>query len=60
MVDFAAKRLLYSLGLKRNLQGIASVAHPQLAVSTYNVVLYLYPTSSILIPQWEVNRKVIK
>lgn len=32
-MDFATKRLLYFLGLKGNLQGIASVAHPQLAVS---------------------------
>ena len=34
MTDFAMKRFLYLLGLKGNLQGIASVAHPQLAVST--------------------------
>ncbi|CAH3170212.1 unnamed protein product [Porites lobata] len=33
IVDFASKRLLYFLGLKGNLQGIASVAHPLLADS---------------------------
>ena len=59
MVDFAAKRLLYSLGLKGNLQGIASVAHPQLAVSTYNVVIYTPPINFLIWP-WEVNQKVLK
>lgn len=32
-MDFATKRFLYFLGLKGNLQGISSVAHPQLADS---------------------------
>ena len=33
MTEFLTKRALYALGLKGNLQGIGSVAHPQLAVS---------------------------
>ncbi|XP_020631609.1 acyl-CoA dehydrogenase family member 9, mitochondrial-like [Orbicella faveolata] len=33
MTEFLTKRALYALGLKENLQGIASVAHPQLAES---------------------------
>lgn len=33
MTEFLTKRALYALGLKGNLQEIASVAHPQLAVS---------------------------
>ena len=39
IVDFATKRLLYFLGLKGNLQGIASVAHPLLAVSPFLLLL---------------------
>ena len=35
MTEFLTKRALYALGLKGNLQGIASVAHPQLAVSIF-------------------------
>ena len=32
MTEFLKKRALYALGLKGNLQGIANVSHPQLAV----------------------------
>ena len=34
-MDWGAKRLLYFLGLKGNLQEIATVAHPLLAVSIF-------------------------
>ena len=36
-MDFVTKRALYALGLKGN-QGIANLAHPQLAVSTAYLV----------------------
>ena len=48
MTDFLKKRALYALGLKGNLQGIANVSHPQLAVRRQIFFVFALSGSAVI------------